>query len=712
MYDDGEEIPYCRRPGEPQLLQRNKNECDNGGEKRLFRDLINEKIHPNNILKWSSSVEMADLYAALFYNRLSTNDNDDRFLCNCTKAETFGKYCEYQLTHNARTLSYAIESQFKEKKDGDSWNTQRYGKIICYETLPCHSGPLCLDWREICDGVQRCLNGIDEENWDKLEFNECEDGEFRCTNGMCIPEQFWLDGKSQRFSNASVTLIIFIGDLDCMDWSDEYFTGYDGWCSFEARSFECDEHLCLVNSHSCGDGECIQWFVRIAFQRIAEVVIGCFTKRHLNYMCEASPIQTAWTLENGLCWPDRGFDDPRYPPWNMMNESKLSDNEKCSYLFRCVWSKGFEHDCPCNYQNCTEMLINTCHTPDHLISYPPDGLINSNLRFIYDFLQPMENPKCKFIAINGTIRCRGFLRKFETTISGPFDFFRISTANINDLICSSSIPKDKYVYEDFPSPFQNDLFCWNDSLTFNGRRYAVYPNICPYPARCISQYRIHDSKWDCLFGEDERTIIEKNYCTGNVGRQRFQCFNDDHKCLTLSTLGSGAFDCSNNYDESYFGIGGSLQTQLQCQKSLTAECHRVKEYIQQSSLINSSNNTQPIHFQIEEQTYRFRFQSYCDSFWNLKNHLDEIASSCQYWICQSDQYQCRTGQCISLAWVCDGEWDCADASDEEGIELIREWSDHNAALPGLLTQVKKCEKLYSNSPFSGICDRSFQLGCY
>ena len=194
MYDDGEEMPYCRRLGEPHLLKRKKNECDNGGEKKRFRDLIDEKIHPNNILKWSSSVEMADLYATLFYNRSSTED-DDQFLCNCTKAGTLGKYCEYQLTHNARTWSQAVEGQFKEKKDGDSWNTQRYGKILCYETLPCHSGPLCLDWREICDGVQRCLNGIDEENRDKLEFNECEDDEFRCTNGMCIPEQFWLDGK-------------------------------------------------------------------------------------------------------------------------------------------------------------------------------------------------------------------------------------------------------------------------------------------------------------------------------------------------------------------------------------------------------------------------------------------------------------------------------------------------------------------------------------
>ena len=48
-----------------------------------------------------------------------------------------------------------------------------------------------LDWREICDLLQ--INQCDEE-----------EEEYRCAKGMCIPEQFFLDG-----------------DLDCRDWSDE-----------------------------------------------------------------------------------------------------------------------------------------------------------------------------------------------------------------------------------------------------------------------------------------------------------------------------------------------------------------------------------------------------------------------------------------------------------------------------------------------------------
>ena len=79
------------------------------------------------------------------------------------------------------------------------------GDIVCYQTLECHSGMLCLDWRDICDGIQQCLEGKDEDNCDLLEMNRCdEEEEYRCTNGMCITQEFFLDGE-----------------LDCLDWSDE-----------------------------------------------------------------------------------------------------------------------------------------------------------------------------------------------------------------------------------------------------------------------------------------------------------------------------------------------------------------------------------------------------------------------------------------------------------------------------------------------------------
>ena len=193
---DGQNIPFCQRPEIIEKLDRDNNKCENEGETYSFRSLLDNHTNPSDLLHWNSSIEMVDMYANVFDNHSFTRTNlsDALFICKCIKPGTFGKYCEYKLTHGKALFSETIDVQYEEKEVDGSWNIQRYGAILCYITLPCPSSIICLDWREICDGKQRCLNGIDEENCDKLEFNECADDEFRCTNGMCIAEEFWLDG--------------------------------------------------------------------------------------------------------------------------------------------------------------------------------------------------------------------------------------------------------------------------------------------------------------------------------------------------------------------------------------------------------------------------------------------------------------------------------------------------------------------------------------
>jgi hypothetical protein len=103
------------------------------------------------------------------------------------------------LTHYAESFKQAIDAQFQQK-DSSRFGIQEYGRIVCYTTLECNYGLLCLDWRNICDGQQQCMYGLDEENCDKLEFNECEQDEYRCDNGMCIAEEYWLDGIFYPYS--------------------------------------------------------------------------------------------------------------------------------------------------------------------------------------------------------------------------------------------------------------------------------------------------------------------------------------------------------------------------------------------------------------------------------------------------------------------------------------------------------------------------------
>jgi hypothetical protein len=187
-------MKYCiRRNDLKPFTHELFSDCINGGEKWLFLNASKQNISPTEVLSWSSSIERADDYANFYYN--NQLNSDDEFLCKCIRPGTFGPRCEFEFFHEAITFEDAIESQFAQKKE-DPWGMQEHGHIICYEAVfECDYGLLCLDWRNICDGEQQCMDGTDEENCDLLEFNECEDNEYRCINGMCIDEEYWLDGK-------------------------------------------------------------------------------------------------------------------------------------------------------------------------------------------------------------------------------------------------------------------------------------------------------------------------------------------------------------------------------------------------------------------------------------------------------------------------------------------------------------------------------------
>ena len=121
---------------------------------------------------------------------------------NCTSPR-FGPFCQYQLKYYDDSL-YDILYDFSQQKVSDLRD------LTCYEHLKCNRGPFpsCLDWSEICDGKIDCLDGgLDEKHCWELEMNECEQNEYRCRNGQCIPRSFLGDWKN---------------GYDCLDGSDRY----------------------------------------------------------------------------------------------------------------------------------------------------------------------------------------------------------------------------------------------------------------------------------------------------------------------------------------------------------------------------------------------------------------------------------------------------------------------------------------------------------
>jgi len=199
VYHGSDNIPFCRRSPDIHSItpEFQEKKCHNGGQLWNFSALVAAGIEPYDVVKWASSIEKADDYAAYYYyyNQSIKEFTTDSFLCDCSITEAvFGKFCDYRLLYGAHSIQETLDDQFSYKKD--YWPFQQLnGRILCYTTLKCDSGALCLEWRDICNGHQNCMDGWDEINCDILEFYECDENEYRCSNGLCIPDVYFLDGK-------------------------------------------------------------------------------------------------------------------------------------------------------------------------------------------------------------------------------------------------------------------------------------------------------------------------------------------------------------------------------------------------------------------------------------------------------------------------------------------------------------------------------------
>ena len=187
-----DDVPYCRRPGSPIRIQSNSdaNFCHNNGQLWSFERLRDTDGSISRTLTSSRvSLEKAEEY-----NRYLNGYLNNGSLCVC-REQTFGNNCQYRLINDGKYSEFRTTREWQNlQKESNRLKMQIYYRPLCYLTVQCNYGLLCLDWRDICDGRQQCMHGTDEEACDLLEFNECEDNEYRCPNGMCIPEIYFLDG--------------------------------------------------------------------------------------------------------------------------------------------------------------------------------------------------------------------------------------------------------------------------------------------------------------------------------------------------------------------------------------------------------------------------------------------------------------------------------------------------------------------------------------
>ncbi|CAF1384324.1 unnamed protein product [Adineta steineri] len=261
-------IPYCFRPTDGSNMSYG-NFIETNGKLLSFEDLYLGNITAQQLLSWSASIDLAERYQ--FYS-IELNSSLNEYFYNCTRP-WFGSQCQYSFYPSENTfIAQIVESQFSRRL-GYPETSDTVAQLPCYIHLHCDRGEssLCLDWREVCNEHVDCLGGEDEAQCYKMELNECAENQFRCHNGLCIPDDLWKNG---------------LGNTDCLDRSDEIFKNDINSC-FQDPSFRCEEHMCRSNwrQFTCGDGQCVGKFARCENGRHTSLIESTFAKGNLSEKC-------------------------------------------------------------------------------------------------------------------------------------------------------------------------------------------------------------------------------------------------------------------------------------------------------------------------------------------------------------------------------------------------------------------------------------------
>jgi hypothetical protein len=497
--------------------------------------------------------------------------------------------------------------------------------------LQCNSA-ICLDWREICNGIFNCENGEDEpEECRLLEINECEENEYRCRFGMCIPKTFLRD-----FS------------LDCMDLSDEKpntFPLEGGYPScFQSSELVCDFRRCDADEFSCGDGQCLyltDWNRhRVSFMQITGV---CNNGRDLY-------------LRRNLFRSDF--------PTNGSRTNQISFD--CWFLMLCISDKtnvnlfGYNvSTCLCTWdtkgqQKCLKYFEEYC---------PASFIFQTENNFLYPFGQFLYHN-----ASNASLqwwRPTHLCYNFKHCPDLPF----ITRPLIDNLSCIT-IKESK---KPMPSPSMLLMTLSACALTrtsmLTSDKRLFY---CHKSMKYISKHKIFDGRSDCILSEDEDFTNNSAMIRIANSSDRFKCSTTD-QWAPRQLIGNGF--CEDKSDTLYIG---------ECKTASDIACQFLRGLY--SPPINymfreNCDGFLKLPFPIENETDETSCEEWpkyrrCDDYWDLSNGEDEL--NCSNTIvsyitqtvlkCRVEEHYCvypnGTMGCLGKEYAGDGIIDCLGATDE------------------------------------------------
>ncbi|CAF1190284.1 unnamed protein product [Adineta ricciae] len=637
-------ISYCIRSVDP--FESKSLPCY--GTSSTFLALRQAGVNITDLLDWHSPLDLIAAYA----DYLETGKNPEQIFCNCSDEKYFGVRCQYSFALNFPTFDDLIEQTFIRnnieipKKRRFDVRRLTEAQMTCYQMSNCTPYvSLCLDWRQICDGIRDCTNGHDEENCLEMELNECDPiTEYRCRNGLCIPRSFSFDLT-----------------MDCMDFYDEQEThDHSQYCHNES-SIDCDDHSCGLAGFSCGDGSCFQDY---GFDKAGKTTEyeECQSQRNSLYIKDIFSFKNDTNL-NYTCWQHM---------WCLLGLSCLYESPNVQS--RCQEGIYF----PASYCRPNLNLHLSC---PQLFFFPPPYYIMPYVQLLYNNTKLKNRDKAYFsppIAI-----CYN---------SSVYDF---SASNLY-ILSEHHIVNYSLNYECRTLVF---FYLWQYNAGGIGISRAtqlavsiqnIFSHVNTIPlnnskslfqcanGRLISIHRIVDRHADCFpHTSDESSIDSCNY---NL-RNRFQCvLSTNPTCIPRRLLHDNHSDCLFDVDE-IFPIGCTHEFNCQYLRHFDLKvqmpvfyqelCNGHLIFREKIEGEKETDETNCDEWPCNARAIR------CNGVWNRPNGCDEL--HCPRMIsnyiaqhvgnCSENEHYCfqynssEVG-CLPLVKAGDGTADCLFASDE------------------------------------------------
>ena len=453
-------------------------------EKFTFDQLAKLDITGKQLYIWSAPIDIIEDYQ-FYLNHLSTSKEllpkKNQIFYNCT-SPTFGPLCQYSLdSYESSHLS--LQGIIYDYYLYPYESTTR----TCYNNLVCNSGSdlLCLDWRNICDGQIDCFNnGIDEKNCWELQVNECNYGEYRCTDGQCIPESFLIETN------------VAFGCLDEPKGEHIRFT----YVSNNQRepTIATEDVRCLKNGRA-----------ELLFLNTCQI-------SSQNYIIEA-----IFTIKSNATPDD------------------------CWYAFRCCFRIPNSNHPRCNeffgIKTCQNIINTTC--PDMLF-FPNIPIHFGHIYLAYTKEDALKSKngilRPSYICYNDQL-CGGFLpnKTFilfnNKTCRKPADFpVQFSQLGRGNWMTTYVMPIYEQLYKCNTIPKHLAGVC-NSSYTYQ----------CFNSSKCISNYRLDDDRIDCDYGDDENQDIINRVCLNDRSGTFFKC-TTTNKCIRRRRIDDSRCNCPIN----------------------------------------------------------------------------------------------------------------------------------------------------------------------